>query len=162
MQLIKDQKIIEDNWQHLIEIAADTSIPTGDVIVPFIYWLEHKETLSNRDGMLGVCINGDNDTEEVAKDIKHFDLIALDFPALTDGRSYSHARLLRDRYNFKGELRAVGDVLRDQLLFMQRCGINSFQLREDKDIQDALNAFSELPVKYQAAADGVKPLYKYR
>ena len=162
MQVIKDQKIIEDNWKRLVEIAADANIPAGDVIVPFAYWLEHKNELLNRDGMLGVCVNGDDDIEEIAKDIEHFNLIALNFPAFVDGRSYSHARLLHDRYNFKGELRAVGDVLRDQLFFMQRCGIDSFQLREDKDMQDALNAFSELSVKYQTAADGAEPIYKYR
>lgn len=161
MQLIKDQKIIEDNWQRLVEITTDANIPEGNIIVPFAYWLTHREILSCRDSMLGVCIH-DDDIEEVAKDINHFDLIALDFPVFVDGRSYSHARLLRERYNFKGELRAVGDVLRDQLLFMQRCGINAFQLRKDKDIQDALNAFSELPVKYQTAADGATPVYKYR
>jgi uncharacterized protein (DUF934 family) len=162
VQVIKDQKIIEDSWERLVEIAPDASLPAGDVIVPFVYWLEHKEALLNREGMLGVCINGDDDTQEVAKDIEHFDLIALYFPAFTDGRCYSHARLLHDRYNYKGELRAVGDVMRDQLFFMQRCGINSFQLREDKNMQDALNAFSELSVKYQTAADGAEPVYKYR
>jgi len=162
VQLIKDQKIIEDNWQRITEIATDASLPTGDVIVPFAYWLENREALSSREGRLGVCIDGDNDIQEVVKDIKHFYLIALDFPAFADGRSYTHARLLRDRYNFEGELRAVGDVLRDQLFFMQRCGINSFQLREDKDMQDALNAFTELSVKYQTAADGAEPIYKYR
>jgi len=162
VQLIKDQKIIEDNWQRITEIATDASLPTGDVIVPFAYWLENREALSSREGRLGVCIDGDNDIQEVVKNIEHFDLIALDFPAFVDGRSYTHARLLRDRYNFEGELRAVGDVLRDQLFFMQRCGINSFQLREDKDMQDALNAFTELSVKYQTAADGAEPIYKYR
>jgi len=172
VQLIKDQKIIEDNWQRITEIATDASLPTvdfpggdvpgGNIIVPFAYWLENREALSSREGKLGVCIDGDNDIQEVVKDIEHFDLIALDFPAFVDGRSYTHARLLRDRYNFEGELRAVGDVLRDQLFFMQRCGINSFQLREDKDMQDALNAFTELSVKYQTAADGAEPIYKYR
>jgi uncharacterized protein (DUF934 family) len=167
VQLIKDQKIVDDTWQRIIEITADANLPKddvpgGNIIVPFAYWLENKESLVNKDGMLGVCIDGDVDIQDVVKDIEHFDLIALDFPAFADGRSYSHARLLRDRYNFEGELRAVGDILRDQLFFMQRCGINSFQLREDKDIQDALNAFNELSVKYQTAADGAEPVYKYR
>ena len=162
MQLIKDQKIVEDSWQRLVEITPDESLPAGDIIVPFSYWLDNKEVLLNREAKLGVCVDGDDETEEVAKDIEHFDLIALDFPTFADGRSYSHARLLRDRYSFKGELRAVGDVLRDQLFYMQRCGINSFQLREDKDIEDALNAFAEISVKYQTAADRAEPIYKYR
>ena len=167
MQIIKDQVIVEDSWERLVETGSDASLPSGDVtgggiILPFAYWLEHKDALINREGKLGVCISGDDDIQKIAKDIEYFDLIALDFPAFTDGRSYSHARLLRDRYNFKGELRAVGDVLRDQLFFMQRCGINSFQLREDKDLEDALNAFTELSVTYQTAADGAEPVYKHR
>ena len=162
MRLIKDQEIVEDGWQRLVEIAPDEALPTGNIIVSFTYWFNHKEALLNREAKFGVCINVDDDIEVVAKDLKHFDLIALDFPTFADGRSCSHARLLRDRYSFKGELRAVGDVLRDQLFFMQRCGINSFQLREDKDIEDALNAFAEISVKYQTAADGIEPVYKYR
>jgi len=162
VQVIKDQKIVEDSWKRLEEITPESILPEGDIIVPFTYWLENKEALLNRGSKLGVCLNGDDDTQEVAKDIEHFDLIALNFPAFTDGRSYSHARLLRDRYNFKGELRAVGDVLRDQLFYMQRCGINSFQLKEGKDLEGALNAFTELSVKYQTAADGAEPIYKYR
>ena len=162
MQVIKDQVIVKDSWERLVEIKPNTSLPTGDVIIPFAYWLEHKDALFDREGKLGVCINGDDDIQEVAKDIEYFDLVALDFPAFTDGRSYSHARLLRERYNFKGEIRAVGDVLRDQLFFMHRCGINSFQLGEGKDLEDALNAFTELSVKYQTAADGAEPVYKYR
>lgn len=90
------------------------------------------------------------------------ELIALDFPAFKDGRCYSHARLLRERYDYQGELRAVGDVLRDQLFFMKRCGIDSFQLRSDKDMEDALNAFNDFSVKYQTAADGAPPIYDVR
>lgn len=162
MQVIKDQKIVEDNWQRLKEITSDTNFPEGDIIVPFNYWLENKQVLLARGSRLGVCLNGDDDAEALVNDLEYFDIIALDFPAFTDGRSYSHARLLRDRYKYQGEIRAVGDVLRDQLFYMQRCGFNSFQLREDKDIEDALNAFTEFSVKYQTAADGAEPVYKYR
>jgi uncharacterized protein (DUF934 family) len=89
-------------------------------------------------------------------------MIALDFPVFKDGRCYSHARLLKDRYDYKGDLRAIGDVLRDQLFFMHRCGIDSFQIREDKDAEDALNAFNDFTVRYQAAADDAVPIYKLR
>lgn len=161
MQIIKQQKIVDDHWQWLAE-DADTPLPDGDLIVPLSYWLDHKHTLSNRDGQLGVCIHSDVDIHAVAKDIISLALIALDFPVFVDGRPYSNARLLRERYGFKGELRAVGNVLRDQLLFMQRCSIDSFQLQEGKDLEDALKAFTELSVRYQSAADGVEPVYKNR
>ena len=94
--------------------------------------------------------------------LDQFELVALEFPKFTDGRSYSHARRLRDRFGYRGEIRAVGEVLRDQLFFMQRCGIDSYQVREDKDAEDALKGLSDFSVKYQTAADGAPPVYKLR
>ena len=84
---------------------------------------------------------------------RYFIIIALDFPTFKDGRSYSHARLLRERYKYEGELRAIGDVLQDQLFFMKRCGIDSFKVRDDKNIEEALKSFKDFSVRYQAAAD---------
>lgn len=159
MQIIKHQSIVEDHWQRFTGNAGDV-LPEGDLIVPLAYWLEHKPALASR--AVGVCIASDVDIYEVAEDIVGLELIALDFPLFSDGRHYSNARLLRERYDFKGELRALGNVLRDQLLFMQRCGIDSFQLQEGKDLKDALNAFSELSMRYQTATDAVDPVYKKR
>lgn len=159
MQVIKDQKIVADSWQ---QIAGDEELPAGDVIVSLGRWQAEREQLLKRTGKLGVCINGDHKLRDIADDLKHFDLIALDFPKLGDGRCFSHARLLRERYGYKGELRAVGYVLRDLLFFMHRCGIDSFQIRDGKDIEDALKAFSEFSVKYQPAADGAPPIYRLR
>ncbi len=160
MKVIKDNIIIEDEWLRLSEVDGD--IPEGSVIVPFVCWLQRKTELTNRNGKLGVSIDGSVEIEELAKDQAQFDLIALEFPKFTDGRSYSHARLLKDRYDYQGELRAVGDVLRDQLFYMKRCGIDSFELSTDRDYEDALNAFQEFSVKYQTAADGAAPIYKQR
>ena len=167
MQIIKDQTIVEDHWQWLAINQSeniDFSAMTGDIIIPFTVWKENQQYCLEYSGRLGVCINSDHDIHEQAlvEPLIKLDLIALNFAVFTDGRSYSQARLLRDRYGFTGELRAVGDVLRDQLLFMQRCGINAFQLRDDKDLSDALAAFSELTVKYQTAADSAVPVYKNR
>ena len=162
MRVIKDNQIIEDNWQRLDQIDVDQELPEGKIIFPFSYWQTNRERLIKQGSKYAVCINGDDATEEVARDLEHFDLIALEFPVFKDGRSYSHAQLLRQKYHYKGELRAVGDVLRDQLFFMQRCGIDSFHLREDKGIEDVLSAFDDFSVKYQSAADGAVPLYKNR
>lgn len=160
MRIIKDQAIVNDNWCR--PEKTDHGWPAGDIIIAFNDWLDERRVLLNRDGRLGVCIGGDDDVHQLVGDLAYFSLIALNFNIFTDGRCYSHARMLRDRYGFQGELRAVGDVMRDQLLFMQRCGINAFQLKDGKDLEDALNAFSELSVKYQAASDGTLPAYKYR
>lgn len=162
MRVIKDKTIVEDSWRRLDAVEPGQALPDGDLILPFRYWVEQRESLPPRNGLLGVCIDGEDETGEVARYLQHFDLIALDFPGFRDGRCYSHARLLRDRYHFAGELRAVGDVLRDQLFYMQRCGINSFQLRADRDMQDALKAFDDFSISYQTAADGAPPVYALR
>ena len=162
MRVIKDDKVIEDNWTRLDTVVAEQPIPDGDLIVPFSFWMQHADTLASRKGNTAVCLNGEDKIQDIANHIGKFNLIALDFPAFKDGRCYTHARLLRDRYGFKGDLRAVGDVLRDQLFYMKRCGFSSFFIRKDKDIEDALKAFKDFTIKYQTAADGALPVYKLR
>lgn len=162
LRVIKENKIVDDSWQRLLEVDPERALPQGDVIVPFSYWQARRAELEQREGRLGVCIYGDDETEEVAKNLSHFAIIAVDFPVFRDGRGYSHARILRDHHNYQGDIRAVGDVLRDQLFFMQRCGITSFQLREGKDIEDAMKGLTVFSVKYQTGADGALPIYKQR
>ncbi len=159
MQVIKQRALIEDAWQLA---GLEDPLPAGDVIVPWARWQRERAVLRQRPGKLGVMINGDDDLDAVVADLDHFALIALEFPRYADGRCYSAARLLRDRYRYPGELRAVGDVLRDQLFYMERCGIDSFQLRPGEDYQRALQAFRELSVKYQPAADRAPPIYRLR
>ncbi len=162
MRVIKDNQIIEDNWSRLDTVEAGQVLPDGDIIVPFSYWKQNRDALKGRAGNLAVCLNGDDRVDELAADLGQFSLVALDFPAFKDGRCYSHARLMRDRYGFKGDLRAVGDVLRDQLFYLKRCGFSSFFIRHDKDINDALKAFNDFSVRYQTAADGALPVYRLR
>jgi uncharacterized protein (DUF934 family) len=160
MRLIdKDLQITEDGW---LAVADDADLPAGDVIVSVERWRRDREQLLARAGNLGLKLRGDTAVPAVADELSHFKLIALEFPTFGDGRCFSHARLLRERYHYTGELRAIGDVLRDQIYFMRRCGIDSFAIREDKDIDDALKAFGEFSVRYQPAADGAEPIYRYR
>jgi uncharacterized protein (DUF934 family) len=162
MRIIKDKIVVNDDWQLIRELDCSKPIPEGKVILPFIDWQASRNELLKRDSEYAVWIDGDIETEDLLGDLEHFSMIALDFPVFKDGRSYSHACLLRERYDYKGELRAIGDVLRDQLFFMQRCGINSFEVRKDKDIEDALKSLKDFTVRYQAAADGAVPIYKQR
>ena len=162
MKVIKNKTVITDDWKLIRELDNSASIPEGNVILPFSYWKAKRDELLKQDTEHAVWINGSINTEELVDDLESFSLIALDFPAFKDGRSYSHARLLRDRYHFQGELRAIGDVLRDQLFFMQRCGIDSFEVREDKNVEDALKGLEDFTVRYQAAADDAIPVYKLR
>jgi uncharacterized protein (DUF934 family) len=98
----------------------------------------------------------------IADDVGRLGLVALEFPRFTDGRPYSHARLLRQRLGYRGELRAVGNVLRDQLLFMRRCGFDAFELPDGADVAAWLSAFDEISVFYQPAADGAPPAMELR
>lgn len=162
MRVIKGRQVVEDGWRRVPDLKPEDGLPPGQVIVPFAWWQVHREQLTASSGQYAVCIDGAHEITEVARDLSRFVLIALEFPAFKDGRCYSHARLLRERYGYQGELRAVGDVLRDQLYFMERCGIDSYEVRADKDIEDALSAFKEFSVTYQTAADGAVPVYKRR
>ena len=162
MRVIKSGRVVEDSWQRIAAPDALQALPEGDLILPLVYWRANGELLAGHNGKVAVCLNGDDSLDDVAGSLDRFELVALEFPGFTDGRSYSHARLLRDRFGYRGEIRAVGEVLRDQLFFMQRCGIDSFHVREDKDAEDALKGLSDFSVKYQTAADGAPPVYKLR
>ena len=111
---------------------------------------------------MGIRLDSDEAPEEIADDLGRFDLVALNFPNFNDGRPFSHARLLRERYGFKGEIRATGDVLQDQLFFMLRCGFDAFELREDKNADSAIKAFGDYTVAYQPGSDQMPAAYKAR
>lgn len=148
--------VVDDGWRA---IADDEPIPpTGDVIVS----LGRQGEASGRDGRVGLRITGDTDPDAVAPVLAGLPLLAIEIPKHTDGRAYSLARLLRDRHGYRGELRAIGQVLREQLLYLARCGFDSFVLAPGKDPEDALSAFDELPVRYQPGADDEPPIWKRR
>ncbi len=163
MRIIKDRRVLEDNWQLYCDsesLPAPEELPDGALILPFAFWQQHRAVLLQREPVPGVCVDGDVDPEQLLPDLQRFPLIAVNFPVFTDGRGYSLARLLRERYRYRGELRAVGDVLRDQVFFMMRCGIDSFLLRKQEDIEPALQALEGFSVRYQAACDEPQPLYR--
>jgi uncharacterized protein (DUF934 family) len=155
-RLIKDRRLIADTWRVL---QPEEAVPSdGKVIVALSVWREQRSALSERNGLTGVWLAPADEPAEIG-DLPS--LIAVHFPAFTDGRGYSTARLLRQRYGFVGELRAFGDILRDQLYELARCGFDSFVLREDQDSEDALDAFDDFSETYQAAAD-CGPLFDRR
>ena len=126
-RIIKNNEVIDETWHLLPKDATLDGISNcDDLIVPLALWREHAHALKARDGGLGVWLDADEEAEEIGDDVEQFQVIALNFPAFTDGRNYSNARLLRDRYGYKGELRAIGDVLRDQLFYLHRCGFDAY------------------------------------
>jgi uncharacterized protein (DUF934 family) len=155
--VIKNRQIVEDPWQSL---ADDAELPTGSVIVSLARWQQEQGTLQERGEPVGVCLPNTANIADLATDLPALALVALEFPKFADGRAYSQARLLRERYDYQGEIRAVGDVLRDQLFFMARSGFDAFELRADRSLEDALEAFSEFSESYQPASDQPLPLYR--
>ncbi len=155
--IIKNKAIVADDWQVLR--ATDAVVPEGRVIVPLATWLAQRDSLIKR-AELGVWLASCDRPEVLRDDIDKFSVIAVDFPKFADGRGYTLAYLLRERLGYKGELRAIGDVLRDQLHYMQRAGFDAFAVRADKDINDALKAFSEFSESYQASVDQPLPLFR--
>jgi uncharacterized protein (DUF934 family) len=155
MPLLKDGQIVDDSWTPL---DADTPLAAeGDLIVTLEQWQAEGDKLRNRNGRLGLRLESDQSPTEVAGDLEHFALIALNFPRFGDGRAYSYARLLRERYGFKGELRAVGNVLRDQALFMLRCGFDAFEVADESAVAAWQAAVSEFTVFYQPTGDNRRP-----
>lgn len=157
------QDIVQDEWTLLpaTETPETAQVPEGKVIMPLNVWLAQRDSLAQRE-QLGVWLDSHEEPEALGEDAARFAVIAVNFPKFTDGRGYSIARLLRERYGFCNELRAIGDVLLDPLYYMKRCGFDAFVLREDKDISKAgqcLTIFSEV---YQAAVDQTAPLFRRR
>ena len=148
-QLIKQRVITDDRWTLVREAAALTDLPDGvPVIVPLELWIERRAALIAR-GDVGVWLAPADDPGALAGDIERLPVIAVDFPQFTDGRGYSHARLVRERYRYEGELRAIGDVQRDQLYYLSQCGFDAFAIRDDKDAQDALAGLDVFTDGYQ-------------
>lgn len=133
--LIKNGQRVKDHWRW---VADDEPVPDGKVIVSTERLLREGVLLIGPDRKLGVRLDPGEEIESIQALLPGLSLIALTFDKFTDGRHYSTARLLRERYRFRGEIRAEGEVLLDQLRFMQRCGIDAFKLSEDQDPQQAL------------------------
>ena len=160
MPLLKDGKLIDDPWSH---IADEVAIPaSGQVIVGLKRWREERDILIKRKDPVGVRLQSDHTAGDVADDLEHLGVVALAFPVFKDGRAYSNARRLRERHGYTGEIRAIGNVLRDQYLFMLRCGFDALEVKEgetEKDWQKATKAFS---VFFQPAADDQETVVSLR
>jgi len=161
-RLIKDGRVIEDDWQRLDgEVEAASPLPAAKLIVPCALWRGRRDELIQRGLPLGVWLAGDQHPELIREDLRWFQVVAIHFAAFSDGRGYSSARILRDQYEYRGELRAIGDVLRDQLFQMRRCGFDSFELRADRDAHEALDSLADFTHVYQhATVDPSSPLLR--
>ena len=161
--IIKNKKIIADDWIVLRlneqESAENVAVPEGKVIVPLPVWLQQRDALQQR-AEIGVWLASAERPEDLKGDVQKFSVIAVDFPKFSDGRGYSIAYNLRARLGYTGELRAIGDVLRDQLFYMQRVGFDAFAIRPDRNIEDALKGLTDFSEVYQTSFDQKLPLFR--
>ncbi|MEW5007911.1 MAG: DUF934 domain-containing protein [Cycloclasticus sp.] len=148
MALIKDKQAQTDNWQYLDE---DSTKPSQASIVSLEYWQQNKESLAQTPS-LGLRVLGHTEPAEFISDLARFELIAIEFPAFTDGRGYSLAKTLRDKYNYRGEIRAIGDILPDQALYLTRVGFDALEFASDEICELAVEKLSAFSVFYQTAA----------
>lgn len=161
MSLIRDGRIAENDWTAL---ADDAALPASGKFIVSLKRFRAERTALEASGLgLGVRLpNTEEVTPALAQELAGLPLIALEIPKFADGRAYSQARVLRERHGYRGEIRAQGDVLHDQLFHMSRCGINAFELRADQDPQDCLRAFADYDLAYQHAADTLETVWQKR
>ena len=160
MALVKNGELATSSF---VDVSGADAVPAaGPVIVSFDQWKAHRDELLKRGTELGIRLHSDQAPELIAEDLAHFAVVALEFPKFRDGRAYSYARLLRERYGFKGELRAVGEVLLEQLFFMLRVGFDAFDIQSADPLKDYRTALADFSVWYQPTADGRKTAMQLR
>lgn len=161
--LIKNRAVVSDDWSVLRLQQSDTpasvAVPPGKWIVPLAVWQAQRDTLLKRND-IGVWLASGERPEMLKDDVAALPVIAVDFPHFSDGRGYSIAYHLRARLGYGGELRAIGDVLRDQLFYMQRVGFDAFATRPDRNIHDALKGLTDFSDTYQTSWDQKTPLFR--
>ncbi len=128
MRIIRDRRISESHWRHVpdgVLAEAQSTKPSGAIIVTLADWRRRRTELVRRAEPVGVRLGADDDLDEIVADLDSIALVALEFGSFTEGRVYTYARKLRQRHGYRGEIRAVGDVSRDRLAFMERCGFDA-------------------------------------
>ncbi len=166
--LIKGKEVVADDWQV---IAKDSNLDITVLrdntkrLLPLQLWLSLREHIVADQDLLactGVWLDSDEAPDALAEDCALLPIIAINFPVFADGRGYSYARVLRHQYDYNGELRAIGDVLIDQMHFYRRVGFDAYAVRDDIDPARALEGLDDFSISYQAAEDQTAPLFRRR
>ncbi len=164
-KLIKNGQIEEDRWTLLKEASGPEvlqAVPGKNFLVPLQFWQRYADEMASYAGEFAVWLDSDERAEEIGDELHSIPVIALNFPVFTDGRSYSNARELRERFGYRGEIRALGDVLRDQIYYLSRCGFDAFAIRYDQDPEACLRAFEDFRDSYQSSIAEPDPLFRRR
>ena len=163
-KLLKDGNVVSDTWVH---VSDDADLPeTGGVIVSLARWQSDHNSLAGRKDGVGVRLEAGQSPEEIKDDLAQFGVVALELPKFGDGRAYSYARMLKTRVGFEGEVRAVGDVLRDQFRAMYRCGFDVLEVSSDVPAEKLeaawQDALGEIRYAYQPACRGPQMVIRRR
>lgn len=159
-QIVRDGHALDNDT---LTLADDAALPaSGRILVSLARWRKERDALLGSGCTVGVLIPNTEDVAALWAELQDRPFIAVHFPVWGDGRAFSQARVLRERFGYKGEIRATGDVARDQLQFMQRCGINAFGIRADQDPALCIKSLHDFDVAYQNAADGLQNVWALR
>jgi uncharacterized protein (DUF934 family) len=163
-RVIRGGRVEDDTWQTLgVKPEEDLAqLPPGAIIVALALWQARRGELLARGGPLGVWLKPDDEPETIADDLASLQIVAVHFPKFGDGRGFSTGALLRTRYGYRGELRAFGDIGRDHLFYLKRCGFDSFRLADPRDPEAALAGFEDFTLRYQGSVDDPLPLFRKR
>jgi uncharacterized protein (DUF934 family) len=169
-EVIRNGRVENDDWRFLgvpgVDAAPasldDPQLAAERIAVPLAAWKSRRDEFLRNIGCVGVWLAADDDPAGLAADLDCLRLVAIHFPRFTDGRGYSSAALLRARYGYRGELRAIGDVGRDQLFYLGRCGFDAFSLAPHRDARAALAGLADFSVRYQGSVDDPVPLFRRR
>lgn len=157
-KIIRDGQLVENEWQLVDEVGL---FPDGKILISMSSWNEQQVQIAKRGGEIGIWMASDETPEEI-ENLSKIQIIAIRFDNFMDGRGFSIARQLRERYGFKGEIRAVGAPIRDQLTYMVRCGFNAFELAEHYDPAEALASLKDFSDNYQTSVEQKTPLFRRR
>ena len=148
MQIIKDKQVIDDTFSY---VSDDAELKSGNISVSSARWKQDRQQLQTHDGKIGVRIGPADAVDDIAPDLKAIHLVELDFPDFADGRLFSHAWLLRGRYHYEGEIRAIGHYMPDQAFYLSRVGVNAFYPGKAEDLPVVLSHLDDFTVNYQAS-----------
>ncbi|MFT6260918.1 MAG: hypothetical protein ACJAYK_001949 [Crocinitomicaceae bacterium] len=156
-KLINQTSEIENTWTLIRDEAGDLS--QANIMIPASYWVANQAEFEGRNDV-AIWFAGDVNISDFDGKLDQFPVVGVDFPAFADGRGYSIAHLIIERQNYQGELRAIGDVLIDQLYFMKRCGFNTYLLTDELEPKVAIQYFETFSEPYQLAVDIKDPIFR--
>lgn len=157
-QIIKNGQLVNDDWNRVDEVGL---FPEGKILISMSSWNEQQVQFFKRYGEIGIWMESNENPEEI-ENLERIPVIGILFENFMDGRGFSIARLLRERLDYQGEIRAIGLPIRDQLSYMVKCGFDAFDLADHYDLEEALASLNDFSESYQTSVQQKTPLFRRR